>query len=331
MNKLILGSILVLAASGSALYLRNAAHQRRARETEARQQLAEASAQAALQEERAATLKRAADQSYAEAADKHREAQLLKKELAKAKASAATNVSDSIRPGARLLKDPKMKAMMKKQQLENVEKMAGKIVSDDFVKKWGLNPEQATYLKDLVKKKYGPSAEITMELMAGELNDAQISELGRQFKQQMAEADAAIKAFLGDDAYKTFDWQEKSQEERARVKDFQRKLADQGQPLAPEQVEELVRLMAEERQNFKFKVDYSDPRNFDYEHLHEFFGDENVERYFQDMVQLNDKISLRAEALLTPEQNAQFRSMRQDQLERSKAVVKMTNALFGKR
>jgi hypothetical protein len=221
--------------------------------------------------------------------------------------------------------------MMKKQQMENVERQAGKVVNAEFIRQLGLNSDQATYLKELLKKKYGPGADITMEMMAGELGDAQMAELGRQFKQQMAEADSQIKAFLGEDAYKHFEWQEKSQEERSRVKDLQKKLADLGQPLAPEQEAALLAAMVEERQKFKFKVDYSDPRNYDYEHLHEFFGEENLEHYYRDMLQLNEQISQRAQAFLTPEQSNHFKTMQQDQLEKGKVVVRMTNALFGKR
>ena len=220
---------------------------------------------------------------------------------------------------------------MKKQQMENVERMAGKIVDADLIQHLGLNPEQAGYLKDLLKKKYGPGADLTMELMAGELSDAQMAELGKQFKAQMAEADGQIKTFLGEDAYKTFEWQEKSQDERARVKDFQKKLSGVGQSLTPEQQDGLLRAMYEERQNFQFKVDYSDPLNYDYERLHEFFGPANLEQYFQDMEQLNGKIALRADAFLTPEQSAQLKAMQQDQLEKGKVTVRMTNALFGKR
>src|SRR5262249_51815663 len=161
--------------------------------------------------------------------------------------------------------DPQMKAVMKKQQMENVERTVKRIVNAELVQKLGLSAEQATYLAELLKKKYGPGADLTIELMAGELSDPQMAELGRQFKKQIADTDAQIKAWLGDDAYKTFDWQEKSQEERSRVKDFQKKLANTAQALDPEQENQLLLAMCEERQNFPFRVDYRDPLNYDYE------------------------------------------------------------------
>lgn len=140
-----------------------------------------------------------------------------------------------------MLKDPQMKSMMKKQQGENIERLADKLLDADFVQRRGLKAEQTTYLKELLRKKYAPGGDLNIELMAGELSDSQMAGLGRQFKQQMAEIDAQIKSFLGDDAYKTFQWQEKSQDEPERLGKFQTKVTNQGQPLTPEQQDGLLR------------------------------------------------------------------------------------------
>jgi hypothetical protein len=337
MKKLIISSLIVLIAAGGIVYLQNIRRDR-ARAAEVEQRLKETEAYAAQQEEKSKLLESELHRSDSLASAHANEVDKLKQQLAGATNQPPSPAPSSTgedkgapTPGAKLFKDPQMKAMMKKQQMENVERMAGKIVDADLIAQLGLNPEQAGYLKELLKKKYGPGADLTLELMAGELSDAQMAEMGKQFKQQMAEADGQIKSFLGEDVYKTFEWQEKSQDERARVKDFQKKLSGLGQTLTPEQQDGLLRAMYEERQNFHFKVDYSDPLNYDYEHLHEFFGADNFERYFQEMEQLNGKIAQRADAFLTPEQSAQFKTTQQDQLDKGKVTVRMTNALFGKR
>lgn len=325
-------SLFVAAILGSGLiYFRRASEAKleRARAAEVEQRLKETEASAAWQEEQNNVLQGKLREMDSEAKAKASEVHELKQQLASTPANSDKPPEPP--PGAKLFKDPQMKALMKKQQMENVAQMINKIVDGDLIKQLGLTSEQAGDLKGLLKKKYGPGADILMELMAGELNDAQMAELGNNFKRQMTEADGQIKAYLGDEAYKTFEWQEKSQEERSRLKEFQKKLDGLGQSLTPEQEGGLLRAMYEERQNHAFQVDYSDPRDYDYEHLHEFFGDDNFNLYFQELEQVNEKILQRAQAILTLEQTAELKSSQQDQLEKGKVVVRMTNALLGQR
>jgi hypothetical protein len=325
-------TLCVAAILGSGLlYLRKASQAKleQARAAEAEQRLKEIEASAARQEEQNRILQGKLQEIDSDAKAKASEVHELKQQLASSAANSTKPPEPP--PGAKLFKDPQMKTMMKKQQMENVSQMINKIVDGDFIKQLGLSGEQAGDLKGLLKKKYGPGADVLIELMAGELNDAQMADLGRNFKQQMSEADAQIKTYLGDDAYKTFEWQEKSQEDRSHLKDLQKKLDGLGQSLTPEQESGLLQAMYEERQNHKFQVDYSDPRNYDYEHLHEFFGDDNFNLYFQDLEQVNEKVLQRAQAILTPEQTGELKAMRQDQLEKAKVVVRMTNALLGQR
>jgi len=325
-------TLLIILALGSVvvayLCVEKSRQAREQRTTEAKQQLEQAQADAARQERQSKLLQAKLNQTRLEAASKAGEAHELKQQLAN---STNSSKAPEPTPAAQLFKDPEMKAMMKKQQRENVERMVNKIVSPELVKQFNLSGEQAGYLKELLQKKYGPGADLTMELLAGELSDAQMAELGKQFKQQIAEADSQIKTYLGDDAYSSFEWQEKSQEERSRVKEFQKRLRELGQPLAPEQQEQLLRAMYEERQSFPFRVDYRDPLNYDYAHLHEFFSDDNFDLFFHDMEQLNEKVFQRLQAVLTPEQLAELQTMQRDQLEKAKVTVRMTNALLGKR
>jgi hypothetical protein len=331
MKKPVTGLTLLVLLGIAVLFLQkvNQAKQQRARAAEAEQKLAETEADARRQEQKTRRLEDKLLETQLEATARAAEAHELKRQLA---STPKPEKAPELNPGAKLLKDPQMKATLKKQQVENVERMANKVVNAGLIKQLNLNADQAGYLKELLKKKYGPGADISIELMAGELTDAQLTELGKQFKQQIAEADSQIKGYLGDDAYKIFEWQEKSQEDRSRVKDFQKKLSGLGQSsLGPEQEDGLLRAIYEERQNFKFQVDYRDPLNYDYEHLREFFSEENLNIFFHDMERLNENILLRVQALLTPEQSAAFQTLQQDQLEKGKVVVRMTNALFGRR
>jgi hypothetical protein len=49
------------------------------------------------------------------------------------------------------------------------------------------------------------------------------------------------------------------------------------------------------------------------------------------MLVLNEKIQQRAQTFLAPGQVAELKNLQQDQLEKARMVVRMTNALFGRR
>ena len=259
---------------------------------------------------------------YSQAATKASEAN----ELTLAKAAPQKPPEPS--PGTKLFRDPNMRAMMKKQHLEAAERTVGQIVNTDLVQRLELTDEQAAYLKELLKKKAATGVEMVMALMSGELDAAPLAELGRTMKRETEAADAQIKAFLGEERYPIFEWQENSQTERGRVKDFKAKFESAGQPLSSEQEKQLFLAMYDERRGFNFQNDYNDASKFDYEHLQEFFTEDKFNVFFQEMEQLNEKIFQRAQVILTPEQLERFGGMQQDQLDKSKMTIKMTQALF---
>src|SRR5438093_10960112 len=228
MRKALFGLFLLVLFGGAIVCVQelNQARTERTRAAEAEQRLHDAEARAAQQEQRNKVLQQKLQQTRLQASSEAGEVQSLQRQLATATNSVPAPEPS---PGAKLFKDPQMKATMKKQQMENVERMVNKLVNGDLIKQLGLNTEQAGYLKELLKRKNAPGADIMIELMAGELSDDQMAQMGKHFKQQMTETDGEIKAYLGEEAYKTLDWQEKSQEERSRLKEFQKKLAGLGQ------------------------------------------------------------------------------------------------------
>ena len=58
--------------------------------------------------------------------------------------------------------------------------------------------------------------------------------------------------------------------------------------------------MFDERQKFKFAIDYNDPMALDFSRTQEFFNEENMNRFFVEMEQLNAQTLSRVQPLLGP-------------------------------
>jgi hypothetical protein len=62
--------------------------------------------------------------------------------------------------------------------------------------------------------------------------------------------------------------------------------------------------------------------------LPEIFSEESLDQFIREMEQLNNRIILRAQSILPPQQSGEFAQALRDHFESSKMTVKMTNALF---
>ena len=121
MKKTVMGLSLFVFLGGAVLLLQkaNQAAQERARAAEAEQKLAETEADARRQEENAKRLEDKLLETRLEASARANETHEPKQQLASTPKLAK---APELNPGAKLLKDPQMKAAMKKQQVKNVER-----------------------------------------------------------------------------------------------------------------------------------------------------------------------------------------------------------------
>jgi hypothetical protein len=233
-------------------------------------------------------------------------------------------------PMAEMLRDPDMKEVFRKQARESVARGVKELVSSNLVQRLGLTKEQTVELKRLLTQKGTLGFDFMMPVMTGELDEAGLAELGRKTKADMAAITDELKALLRDDGYKTFEAHEKTQSDRDRLERFAARLKETGQALSPDQRDQLLAAMVEERNNFKFAVDYNDTSQIDYEHFHDFYSEDKMNTYFHEMEQLNDQILLRAQAILPAEQATELQEVLKLQLQKGKYVVKSTNAMLGK-
>jgi hypothetical protein len=327
MKKALPITLLLMAISITALIYvkRSAARKDQSAIALLQEQLRQKQSESDAEQDRALALERKLNATRMEAAEKEANAAAQAKALA-TKASPSTNQTPPAQTN--LLKDPAMRQMMQKQQLQAVERNIKQLVNADLQKKLNLTPAEAGGLRELLLKKQRPAIELLTALMSGELDQDQATALGLRAKEERATADAEVRALLGTDRYDYFDWHERSDPERGRVRSFRSQLADAGQPLTSEQQEQLVAAMYEERQRFKWTIDYDDPTAFDFTRLEDYFSEENMNRFFTEREQLNEQTIARVQSILTSDQLREFERLQQEHLERGKTTVRMTQALF---
>jgi hypothetical protein len=229
-------------------------------------------------------------------------------------------------PAARLFRDPEMRAAMRREQMNAVQQNVNRIVDSNLVAALNLTPEQSAALKDLVQKKHAPGVDLMIALMSSDASE--LPGIGNAAQQQRDAADAEIRSFLGEPAYGTYNAYEDSLPERLQLSRLQRHFDKDGLTLRPEQEASLLQAMIEERQNSQFTHDFHDPMKFDMNRLPEIFGEQSLDQFIRETEQLNERIILRAQSILGPEQSGQFAQSLRDQFERSKVTVKLTAALF---
>jgi len=232
---------------------------------------------------------------------------------------------------ARVLNEPEMKDTMRLQASNEVQRVVRQLVTTNLLQRLGLAGETKSRLQDLVTRRGMLGFEFMMPVMTGELDAAGLAESGRRTKAALAGVEEQIRTLLGEDGYRTFQWQDKSQPERERVAELSARLAEGGEPLAAGVQEQLSAAMDEERARFQFTTDYSDTSQIDFEHFHEFYAPEKMAVYFDELGELNERVLARARALLTPEQANELGAALTEHLRKSKYVIKTTNALFNQR
>jgi hypothetical protein len=334
MKKILLIALVAAAITLGFLY-RQQTRETAAKEAEtaaAKRELAEAEAEAERREQR-----NQSEQARLSAAN----AQLAEKvaRVTRSEPASTTNPpsqgpsADATKPKhpmAEMLRDPDMKEVFRKQARESVARGVKELVSTNLVQQLGLTKEQTVELKKLLTQKGTLGFDFMMPVMTGELDEAGLAELGRKTKADMSAITDELKTLLGEDDYKMFEAHEKTQPDRDRLDRFAARLKETGQGLSPDQRDQLLAAMAEERNNFRFAVDYNDTSQIDYEHFHDFYSEDKMNNYFQEMEQLNDRILQRAQAILPAGQAAELQEVLKLQLQKGKYVVKSTNAMLGK-
>src|SRR4051812_45854227 len=176
MKKRILG-VFIVSAIGVALFVywsRTRAVEKASEIALLQQQVQEKQAEAEAEQDRALALERELNNARHEAIRNEQKAAALTKALS-TNNPTSNNAGGA---GTNLLKDPAMREMMQKQQLQALDRNIKQLVNAQLQKKLSLSAEQTQQLRDLLRRKQIPAVELLMALMSGELDSEQAAAMG---------------------------------------------------------------------------------------------------------------------------------------------------------
>ena len=305
------------------------------------QKVSESQNAAEEQEKAAAKLRQELELTAAEAAAKAQEASNLQKTIAQnlaqqaaqrngGKPSAATPAKPEspMAPFAKLFNDPAMKDAIRTQQKATL----GAMVDKNYAKLFSdlkLTPEQSASVKEMLLNKQLDAAAAGMAMLSDEAGATNRVELGQQIKASSDAADAKIKEFLGDANYAQLQTYEKSMADRTAINGFKDQLGGDAGPLAADQEQQLIDVMTQERQKFKFTTDLSGAgKNTPPADFASMFTEEKMATYFQEQDQLNQQYLNQAKSILSPAQLESFQKYLSSQQALQKAGMQMAAKMF---
>src|SRR6266404_4101488 len=226
-----------------------------------------------------------------------------------------------------MFKNPEMKEFVKSQQKTVLSGMLDKTYAPFFAQ-LGLNTEQSASLKDLVLNKSLVDAGAGMEMMSGEMDATHRTAIFEQAKKEKDAIEAQIKQMLGDDNFKQYEDYQKSMPDRMSIGMFKDQQASGTAPLTPDQEAQLVQVMSDERQKFKFTTDFSDQSKLASD-LAGNFTKEKMDQFLQEQEQLNQQYMSRAQSVLSTDQLGSYGKFLTNQLGMQKFGLQMASKMFG--
>jgi hypothetical protein len=221
---------------------------------------------------------------------------------------------------ARMMKNPGMRDMIRAQQKGQMDLMFGQLF-----KYLQLPDADLEAFKDLLLDKQMALAGISLDAMGAAKTEEERKAAAERIKTTIADFDARIKEFLGDDDFAVYRSYEETQPDRMQVTMFKGALKA-GDALTEDQEDSLIRAMHEERTNFHFSV-----RGFGDNQLPNAsqFTPDMIAKMLEESAKLQEKYVSRAAAILTPSQIEQFRTSQQEQRAMQEMGIKMAAKMFG--
>ncbi len=326
MTKLQMGvaGAILIAGITTPLMLQHQSLSRMREENQSLQQQVSQMAQLAAENQRLSNLLARAGSSQPLKPNQRSELLRLRGEATRLRADAQANAK-SANPMLDMLKTPAGKEMMRATM-----RSMGQVVVKSYAKLFAdlhLTAEQTAGVKDLMINKVMAGAEMAATAMAGQADTAQLRELGAQVNAEQTAIEEQIKQLLGDDNYARYKEYGKNASERVTVTEFEDQLAGGPKAATPDQEQQLVSAMIEERQNFNFTTDYSDPSKLTGD-IAAYYTEDRTKRYQQELEQLNQRFLERAQGILSPEQLGAFQTSLASQQAKQIANMQIVAKLF---
>jgi hypothetical protein len=231
---------------------------------------------------------------------------------------------------AAMLKDPKMRDMIKAQQQAIIGPLIAKQYAA-FLQQVDLPPDKAAALKDLIQKKMSVGTDTGMSMLDESLDASQRADLAKQIKSQTDDYDDQIKELLGADDYQNFQAYQKTIPARTTVNQFGDQLAGTPTALSADQQQQLIQAMSDTRNNFKWTTDFNNANNAANGGYASMFTDDKINQFADENAQLDQQITAQAKQILTPEQLTSFEQFQTAQRQMQTVGMKMAVQMFGQK
>ncbi len=326
--------LLAAAVAFGGLYLREHSKTREAGATAAalQEKVSELEARLSQQESRAAGLQTRLRDTRDRVVARADEVTQLRQVITNRAQADATNknpMAEMFKGVGEMMKNPETKEMIKNQQKAALNGIIDKSYGAFFAQ-LGLTPEQSAALKDLILNKGLVDAGTGMSLISEDMDATNRAQVLEQTKNEKEAIDEQIKQMLGEDNFKQFQSYEKSVPERMTVGMFRDQQAAGTAALTPDQEAQLVQLMGDERQSFKFTTDLSDQSRLTGD-LAGNLTEEKVSQYLQEQEQLHQRYLSRAQTVLSTDQIGSFDKFLSAQRQMQKLGLQMASKMFAPR
>ena len=244
-------------------------------------------------------------------------------------ADAAAPASDPKKKGmgeffGKMMKDPKMKEMLRQQQGAALKQMYG-----EFSKSKNMDAQQSDQFFALLMEKQWGGMEEGMDVFNGvEKTKEESAAASQAALEKTAETDRKLRMLLGEGGYANYKDYEKTIGERMTLNSMRQQLAVNSAPLADDQAKSLLAVMIEERAKTPASPLTSidgNPR----EKMRALATSNNSDQFYQAEADLNQRVLNRASGILKPEQFSALESFQKQQLEMQKMGMEMAKSLMG--
>lgn len=213
-----------------------------------------------------------------------------------------------------------MKEVMKQQQIAALDMQYAGLFS-----RFHFTDDEKADFKQLLAERLLRESELGIKML-DDITPGQRKALAEEFETAKKAADARIRDFLNnDDDYDAFTNWEETKAERMQIEMGRSLFVSAGEPLSPQQEEQLIGVMLQVRKLPRTMPDLTKPQNFDPAQLTQ----ANIDRQLAQYDANAEAVAAQSAQFLTPTQVEALRTMQQQWRAMSESGMKMTSAMFG--
>jgi phage terminase small subunit len=218
---------------------------------------------------------------------------------------------------SQLMQDPEARKFIRDQQRMMMDQLYAPLF-----KQMGLMPEEAEKLKDFLADRQLEGAEQASSLFVGSATNR--AETLNALNADQQEADKQVRQFLGESRYALYKDYQQTIGERAQLIQFKQQMAGGQNPLTDQQLEQLLALMREEKENVAAATGQPlSGTGHDEANLQAMLSGDQTEKLLDAFETVSKRTYERASGLLLPDQLTVFGRFQTNQLQAMRMGMKL--------